>query len=375
MHHLMTIGTEHEYSINDREFHALPDSDRILKTICGRYESEIRFGEVMLGKELQKTVLEMVPRQPADELAVLEAQLVEGMSKFNHLFADRYQLLGLGMHPLAKVHEIPVWDHDEGEYYGVYDRLFDIRQHGWLNIQALQVNLSYESSRNLVHLYNKIGSLLPYLVAVTASSPMVEGVLTGTCDNRLVYYRENQKEIPQICNRIIPEGIQSITDYRNQQEEIFSDLRARGAEILCEEWVNSSGVIIRFSRRCVEIKALDEQESIHSDMAVSAFIRSLLRCRALPVERDYDVLLELTEEAIRHGTGGMRDDLLRLYEQAWQHATGDERCYLPVIKDRITHGSLAEQIRDRVADGGEIMPTLSELAACLRENRSYGLHG
>jgi len=375
MHHLMTIGTEHEYSINDRGFHALPDSDRILRSICGRYESEILFGEVTLGKELQKTVLEMVPRQPADELAQLEAQLVKGMDKFNHLFSGQYQLLGLGMHPLAKTSEIPVWDHDEGEYYEVYDRLFDIRQHGWLNIQALQINLSYESSRDLVHLYNKIGSLLPYLIAITASSPMVEGNLTGTCDNRLVYYRENQKEIPLICNRIIPERIHSITDYRTRQETIFSELKKRGADILCEEWVNSGGVIIRFSRKCLEIKALDEQESIHSDMAVCAFVRSLLRCRSLPVERDYDGLLEQTEEAIRHGTEGMRDDLLRLYEMAWQHATSDERCYLPVIKERILNGSLAERIRDRVADGDEIGPLLSELAECLRVNRSFRYHG
>jgi len=371
----MTIGTEHEYSINDREFHARPDSDRILKSICGRFESEIAFGEVTLGKELQKTVLEMVPRKPADELAELEAQLVKGMNKFNHVFAGRYQLLGLGMHPLATLREIPVWDHDEGEYYEVYDRLFDIRQHGWLNIQALQINLSYESSRALISLYNRVRSLLPYLIAITASSPMVEGDLTGTCDNRLIYYRENQKEIPLICNRIIPETIHSVTDYRNQQEEIFRELRARGADILCEEWVNSGGIIIRFSRTCLEIKALDEQESIHSDMAVCAFIRALLRCHALPVEHDQELLLGLTEQAIQRGTEGMHDDLMRLYDAAWKHATGDERAYLPVIKDRIINGSLAERIRNRVLDGEDIGQVLSDMAECLRANRSYGCSG
>jgi hypothetical protein len=317
----------------------------------------------------------MVPRQPSDELAVLESQLVKGMDKFNHLFRGQYQLLGLGMHPLAKVSEIPVWDHDEGEYYEVYDRLFDIRQHGWLNIQALQINLSYTSSRELVHLYNKMGSLLPGLIAITASSPVVEGKLTKTCDNRLVYYRENQREIPRICNRIIPEKIHSIADYRNQQEEIFTELRSRNAAILCEEWVNSGGVIIRFSRKCLEIKALDEQESLHSDMAVCAFVQSLLRCHSLPVEHDYDVLLELTEEAIQHGTEGMRDDLMRLYDMAWQQATPVERTYLPVIEDRIINGSLAERIRDRISEGSEIVPILSELAECLRVNRSYGYSG
>ena len=70
---------------------------------------------------------------------------------------------------------------------------------------------------------------------------MVEGELTGACDNRLLYYRENQKEIPRICNGIIPEKIRSVADYRAGQEEIFAELRARDAEILCEEWLNSSG--------------------------------------------------------------------------------------------------------------------------------------
>ncbi|MDD1686914.1 glutamate-cysteine ligase family protein [Methanoregula sp.] len=369
----MTTGTEHEYSINDGEFHALPVSDLILREICGRFESEILFGDVLLGKELQKTVLEMVPRSPSADLAPLEAQLTKGMAKFNHVFSGRYQLLGLGMHPLARIDEIPVWDHDEGEYYDVYDRLFNIRQHGWLNIQALQVNLSYGNSRNLVGTYNKLRTLLPYLIAVTASSPLVEGRLTGTCDNRLVYYRENQKEIPQICNGIIPAKIRSVADYHARHEQIFSELRSLGADILCEEWVDSGGVIIRFSRKCLEIKALDEQESIRSDMAVCAFVRSLLRCRALPVESDHTALVDLAEDAIQHGTAGLKAELGQLYDAAWQKATADERQYLPVIKDRIAQGSLAERMTRRISQGEPITSVLNDMADCLRTNRSYGL--
>jgi len=369
----MTIGTEHEYSIIDQQFHALPVSDRILKEICGRYESEILFGDVKLGKELQKTVIEMIPRSPAKDLVSLEAQLTKGMAKFNRVFANRYQLLGLGMHPTARPDEIPVWDHDEAEYYEAYDRLFNIRQHGWLNIQALQINLSYQNSRELVALYNKVRTLLPWLVAVTASSPVVEGTLTGTCDNRLVYYRENQKEMPRICDRIVPEKIRSVEDYRHQQEEIFSELLSRDAGILCEEWVNSSGVIIRFSRRCLEIKALDEQESIRSDMAVCAFVRALLRCRSLPVETDHEALLQLTEDAIQNGTAGLKRELGHLYDAAWQHATVDERFYLPVVKERICNGSLAERIADRISKGEGITPVISEMAQSLKTNRPYGL--
>ena len=369
----MTIGTEHEYSINDREFHARPVSDEILREICGSYESEVLFGDVKLGKELQKTVLEMIPRSPADDIRVLEAQLTRGLAKFNNVFAGRYQLLGLGMHPTARVNEIPVWDHDEGEYYDVYDRLFNIRQHGWLNIQALQINLSYRNSRDMVTMYNRIRVLLPCLVAITASSPIVEGKLTGTCDNRLVWYRENQREIPGICHGIIPEKIRSVTDHRARQEEIYSELRSRDADILCEEWVDSAGVIVRFSRKCLEIKALDEQESIRSDMAVSAFVRSLLRCPALPVETDQEALLTLMELAIQRGTAGLKDELGQLYHAAWQHATPGERSYLPIISNRISEGSLAEQMRRRIAHGERLETVLGEMAECLRTNRAYGL--
>jgi hypothetical protein len=367
----MTIGTEHEFSINDMQFRPLPVSDTILKTICGRYESEILFGDVKLGKELQKTVLEMIPRNHADSIAVLEEQLVRGVRKFSHVFRDRYQLLGLGMHPTLKLEETAVWDHDEGEYYEVYDRLFTIRQHGWLNIQALQVNLSYTGEKDLVAHYNRLRSLLPYLIAVTAASPIVEGKSTGTADNRLLYYRENQKEIPLICNHIVPETIASVQDYRREQEKIFAELRARDAEILCEEWVNSGGVIIRFSRKCLEIKALDEQDCIRSDMAVCAFIRSLLRCRSLPVETDQDALLALTEEAIRQGTAGLRPELQGLYTRAWGHATPEERLYLPFIKERIEHGSLAELVRDRYEREREIVPILKDLARALKTNVPY----
>ena len=73
-----------------------------------------------------------------------------------------------------------------GSTYQTYDRLFNIRQHGWLNIQALQVNLSYAGEKDLLMQYNRIRTLLPYLVALSASSPMVEGSLTGAMDNRSI---------------------------------------------------------------------------------------------------------------------------------------------------------------------------------------------
>jgi len=369
----MTIGTEHEFSVNDEHFTALPVSDQIIKAICGSFESEISFGDVRLGKELQKTVVEMLPKVPATGPAGLETQLMQGISRFYRIFPTQYHLLGLGMHPTVTLDRTAVWDHDEGEYYECYDRLFNIHQHGWLNIQALQVNLSYANEKDLLMQYNRIRTLLPYLVAITASSPMVEGKLTGTMDNRLVYYRKNQEQIPAICNGIVPERLRSVAEYNAFQEKIFSELRARDAEILCEEWLNSGGLIIRFSRQCLEIKAMDEQECIKSDMAVAAFIQALLRCPTLPVESDRDALLALMETAIRKGTAGLRPELEALYAHAWKRATPEERKYLPVIKRRIKMGSLAELIAERYRKEKKIEPILADMAHCLRENIPYGM--
>jgi hypothetical protein len=368
----MTIGTEHEYSINDHSFNPLPVSDRIIKSISGRVENEILFGDVKLGKELQKNVIEFIPRRPTHDLAELERQVYHGVQKFYSVFRDKYTLLGLGMHPTLTLDRTEVWDHDESEYYEVYDRLFDIRQHGWLNIQALQINLSYAKERDLITIYNRARSLLPYLVAVTAASPMVEGRLTGAADNRLIYYRKNQAAIPLICGGIIPEKIRAVSDYHAMQEEIFSRLKKEGAGILCEEWVNSGGIIIRFSRKCLEIKALDEQECVRSDMAVCAFTRALLRCRTLPIITEREALIDLLEEVIREGTGPIHRTLNQMYESAWQHATEDERMYLPIIRHRIVHGSLAEQMRDRYEREGDITPIMADMAQCLRKNHLFG---
>ena len=107
-------------------------------------------------------------------------------------------------------------------------------------------------------------------------------------------------------------------------------------------------------------------------MAVTAFVRSLMRCHSLPVESGQDALLALMEDAITQGTDGMRPELRQLYDRAWQHATDDERGYLPIVLDRIENGSLAERITRRISRGEPLTGVLSDMADCLRDNRPYG---
>ena len=363
------IGTEHEYSINDKNYRPLAISDKILQQISGEVQYEVPFGGIRVAKELQKHVLELIPATPGS-ISLLEENLYHGLCELYRATNYEYGFLGLGMHPLLTLDQTTYWDHDEQEYYQAYDRLFNIRQHGWLNIQALQINYPYESPDDLVTAFNKIRSLIPYLVAVSASSPLVEGKTTSYMDNRLVYYRQNQAQIPEICHGILPEKLDRMEDYVRINQDIYEELKRCRGEILCHEWVNSRGVIVRFTRKCLEVKAIDEQECLHSDMAISAFLLVLLRSD-LELEEEESHLLAMLEDAMRHGVAGMRPELEKLLRIAQKSATIEEMRYLPVVAKRIEQGSLAEIMAQRLKEGGEIEPMLAEMEWCLKENRPY----
>jgi len=52
-------------------------------------------------------------------------------------------------------------------------------------------------------MFNKIRSLMPYLVAAIRLLAPGGGKITPYMDNRLVYYRQNQVAIPDICHGIL----------------------------------------------------------------------------------------------------------------------------------------------------------------------------
>ena len=245
----MTIGTEHEYSINDTHFTALPVSDQILKSICGSFESEILFGDVKLGKELQKTVLEFIPRAPASGPAELESMLTQGIRKFYQVFPGHYHLLGLGMHPTRR----PAGDSGLGPRRGGV-------------LRGLRPAVQYPGARLAQHpgapgqpfvrgrkkpAHAVQPDPYPAPVPHRAHGILAHGGRTPD--------RENGQPAPSITGRTRRRFRRSATvSYRRgsgrsrstarHRSRSSQRLRARDAGILCEEWLNSSGLIIRFSR-------------------------------------------------------------------------------------------------------------------------------
>lgn len=237
-----------------------------------------------------------------------------------------------------------------------------------MNIQSFQLNISYSNEKEAVEMHNKLRCLLPYIAAIASASPICEGKKLFA-DTRLYYYRTNQKEIPLICNDVIPERISSLKEYKSILKKIYAELIKRDAYRLCREWVNSRGVIFRFSRDCLEIKIMDEQECIKSDVALASFILSLLKAEVREFERDE--LVRKLDSAMRYGTAELKSDLWHLFKLAKENAEDEEKRYLDIVKDRIENGSLAERIVAKSDDVEEIIKMCEKLSKCLERNEVF----
>jgi len=394
---LEVLGPEHEFSIIDEKLRPLPIADVIIKQLCGRVRNNVSFSDFVLGKELQKHVMELKAikpfRSPQDFEEIMygaAVKVLDTLEKFGAHF------LGTGMHPTLSLDEARVWDHWDRQIYEAFDKIFDLKQHGWLNIQSFQLNISYRNESEAVKLYNTLAEVLPYISAVSAASPIYESRLGESVNNRLHYYWINQAKIPSITGEIIPEFIDSFETYRNLTIRRYSeDLRKTQAPnyMINQEWINSKGAVIRFDRRAIEIRVMDEQECIKSDVALSCFTRALLRgliqskVGSDVADLSHSVLVRNLNAIIRNGLDAKinhgkyftaRDLCRKLYEIAYENASEEEKRYLWVIKRRIENGSLSERIlkhvqtRSQRTDLNEaIFAVYSELAEKLRKNEIY----
>jgi gamma-glutamyl:cysteine ligase YbdK (ATP-grasp superfamily) len=358
------LGPEHEFSLVNDELKALPIVDRILKDFHGRTVNSVELPHFSFGKELQLHVIEVKPNEPFSSPVEFEETMQEAVLTLQDFVSRKYQahLLGTGMHPLLKLNETSVWPHRHRQIYEAYEKIFNLKRHGWLNIQSYQLNLPYSDEKSGILLHNLLSNICPYLPAISASSPIFEGKFGEWVDNRLYFYKENQKEVSSITGDIVPEYISSFKQYREQIIDRYSqDLAVQGTNklLLGKEWVNSRGAIFRFDRKAIEIRVMDEQECVKSDVALSCFISALLRGLMKEDARfaPHNVLLDDFNSVIKdglhaklHGNFGALanqacSSLLRI---AKANATEEEKKYLPTVQNRIEAGSLSEIIRERV---------------------------
>ena len=371
----------------------LPISDKVIKDYCGKTINFVELPSFTFGKELQMHVMELKANSPFKSPVEFEETMQHGVSTLSQIVQKHgAMLLGTGMHPLLKLKDTAIWPHYHRKIYQEYAKIFNLNQHGWLNIQSFHLNLPYQKEADGIQMHNFLADLCAYLPAITASSPIYEGNAGPDVDNRLQFYKVNQKEVPSITADVIPEYATSFSRYKQEVIVQYSeDLAMAGAEkaILWREWVNSRGVIFRFDRSALEVRVMDEQECIKSDVALSCFVRAVLRglvggqAELLPHDllvHDFNaVVKEGLNAKVSNPTGKTARQVCQRYlDLARQNAEGDEKSYLWLIEKRVENGSLSEIIRDRVSRRAEktdfheaIVNVYSTLIKCLSDNEPY----
>lgn len=368
--------------------------DKIIKDFRGRIVNFVELPRFTFGKELQLHVMEIKPNAPFRSPNNFEETMQNAVLYLLDFLERKYKasLLGTGMHPLLKLEDTCIWPHRHRKIYRAYSKVFNLNQHGWLNIQSFQLNLPYSDEKSAVSMHNILAEICAYLPAISASSPIYEGKIGEHIDNRLQFYMANQKEIPSITGDVIPEDISSFMQYRKEIIGKYSlDLAKAGVDnsILNKEWVNSRGVILRFDRRALEIRIMDEQECIKSDVALSCFIRALLRgfmkekvepLRHEILVKDFNSVIRRGLEAVvQHPHGKTaRQVCQNFFNIAWENATKEEKKYLQIIQQRINCGNLSEIIREKVEEKAQkttlreaIINVYSELKRSLIKNQPY----
>lgn len=91
----------------------------------------------------------------------------------------------------------------------------------------------------------------------------------------------------------------------------------------------------------------------------------------LELEEEDGALRSLLEAAMRHGTEGLKPELESLYRIACKNSTDEEKGYLPLIEKRVDEGCLAELMKCRFGETGQIKPLLAEMEWALRENKPF----
>ncbi|WP_218110277.1 carboxylate-amine ligase [Oligoflexus tunisiensis] len=398
-------GIELEYMIVDRQtLQVKPICDQLIQALSGEIVNEISLGRINVSNELVLHVVEFKGNGPQKDLVRLASSFQSEIQRVNQVL-EKWDacLLPTAMHPtMDPLKETKIWPHGQNTIYETYNRIFDCKGHGWSNLQSVHINLPFADDAEFAQLHAAIRIALPLLPGLAASSPLVEGKITGIQDNRLNFYAQNQKRIPSIIGAIIPEAVFSQKDYEEKiLQRIERDIKPHDTEGILEgEWLNSRGAIARFDRNAIEIRVLDIQECVAADFAVISLVVSLVKSLVDEMwlslaEQKTAQELELQKTflgALRDGGAFVVKDpfLLRCFGQKeplalqklWQNIFArlhekdyQVRHFAAEADALLQKGTLSQ----RIIKGLPAQPTVAEihqtyraLADCLNEGRFHG---
>jgi gamma-glutamyl:cysteine ligase YbdK (ATP-grasp superfamily) len=398
------FGVELEYMIVDAQSLSVRAiADELLCPAAVQLSGEVDRGVIGWSNELVAHVVELKVSEPAPTLESLPVLFQKNVREVNSLLAPLgARLMPAGMHPwMDPETETRLWPHASREYgdvYRAFDRIFGCRGHGWANLQAAHLNLPFADDDEFARLHAAIRLVLPILPALSASSPIVEGRITGLLDNRMEVYRTNSRKIAGVAGRVIPEAAFSRAAYEAQiLEPLYAEIAPHDPErVLQHEWLNGRGAIARFSRNTIEIRVLDVQESPQVDLAICSAAVAVLRAlvaeqwsplalqQAAAVEPLASVFLTTirsADEAVIYD-----DEYLRLFGypgdsctvgELWQHLfaglpelTAESSPWHEPLTTIVDEGPLARRILDALPDN-DLETVYEELCRCLQEGEIF----
>ncbi|MGV1098943.1 carboxylate-amine ligase [Thiovibrio sp. JS02] len=400
-------GLELEYMlVNGESLDVAPVADEVLRLEAGTLANEVEKGIMAWSNELALHVIEIKNSGPVAALPGLAAKFQEQVTAIRAVAASLgVTLLPTAMHPWMDPHlETRLWPHGNRDIYNTYDRIFNCQGHGWSNLQSTHLNLGFGGDEEFGRLHAAIRLLLPLMPALAASSPVCAGQTTGLMDTRLNHYRANQRSIPSLTARVIPEPVFTEAEYeRVIYQRISADIAPLDPEGVLEAvWLNSRGAIARFDRNAIEIRVLDIQECPLADVAIAVLLSAVLkglvgeRWSSWPEQKKAQVgpLAELFEKTIASGeeTVLADGDYLRFFGlndrerltagELWQELAAACRADLveagPAVVGAaeaiLSHGPLARRILQAAGPAPareRLREVYRELASCLAQGRLF----
>ncbi len=402
-YHLFEVfGIELEYMlVNEGNFKVAPIVDELMIAKTGAITSDAGNGKIEWSNELVAHVVEIKTNGPTADLETLDELFAENIREINTLLAPLNTILWpTASHPtMNPTSEMKLWQHNYSKIYALYNRIFDCRGHGWSNVQSMHLNLPFYNDAEFEKLHAAVRILLPIIPALSASSPIFDAKFTGFKDSRMQVYKTNQKEIPQMTGKVIPEQVFTRDDYFtkifkpiNQAIEPFDT-----EKILDHHFLNSRGAIARFDRGAIEIRVIDLQECPKADIAIAVLIIEVLKLlvsEELVSIRDQkawheDELFEIFNDVIKDAeeTTIRNKRYLDLFDISYQVRAGEvwNKLFLRV-KDKISgkhretieflleNGSLSTRIIKAVNDDfseKNLHKIYSRLGECLSRNELF----
>lgn len=398
------LGIELEYMIVDAAtLEVRPIADLLLAGAAGGICEDYECGPIGWSNELVRHVVELKTARPTARWKGLAGRFQAQVEDVNRRLAGHgARLLPTAMHPwMDPARETQLWPHGSKEIYEAFHRIFDCRGHGWSNLQSAHLNLPFADDAEFARLHAAIRILLPLLPALAASSPFVEGRITGRLDNRLEFYRRNCARLPDLTGGVIPESCSSRAEYQGKiLDRVYAALAPHDPEgILRYEWANARGAIARFSRQTIEIRVLDLQECPAADLGLAHFIFDLARRltngdpspsteqASFPQDDLEQLFLETVtsggEAVIRNrdylqlwGWPGPAEPTVRQVCSHLAERTGrPHSLWRPVVRHVLTRGSLSQRLLEAAGPHptrAHLTSLYSALADCLANGQLFG---